>query len=571
MKKIVLILNLFCICSIAFGQNINNHWMLENVDIDFSTNTPTVNTIQGGKYGYASVSDIITGDLLFYTDGHQVFNKNHQVMTGGENIAGPAYTFDWVKQPVIILPKPGNNNQYYIFHTFETGCLCTSSNATYNPFTYAVVEFSSSYPLGKVIEQMIFMTTETSRGYDYLPLSMVYSPFINGFFIITSFDDMAFYPPYLSVYKLDENGFSHNPVELYELNSDNYIDKSKGSIKFNGMGDKIGITLNKTQGNIKAKFKLLDFNLETGELSNLYTIETSTNSSDSIESFEFSSDSQKIYYIKGTEVYVRDLNNLSLPAKKLSDSNDPSSFPNNFQHLQRDKYGNIWIASSLTNNNRNKYLHKIESQNSYDNSSISLNYIYLQGNLFPTNRMSLPQVIPYQIPCIENIYMTNTVNYGTQDYQSAYYSIIASNIISNGAVADYKAGNVVVLSDGFNAKSGSNFRAYIEECTNNFSNRIKNINYKESNNSVNNDIIKVKLYPNPNNGVFELFFENSTYKYDEDVQIEIYNINSKLVEKHSQKISDDKLIIDKQNLQSGIYFMRITSKSMSEVVRFIIK
>ena len=58
--------------------------------------------------GSASISDN-DGNLLFYTDGITVWNRNHEVMPNGTGLFGS----NTVSQSVIIVPK--EEDQYYIF------------------------------------------------------------------------------------------------------------------------------------------------------------------------------------------------------------------------------------------------------------------------------------------------------------------------------------------------------------------------------------------------------------------------------------------------------------------------
>jgi len=71
---------------------------------------------------HATISDK-NGQLLAYTDGCRVINRNHQVMLNGDTL-NPGEIFDifcgetsyplW--QPTIFLPKPGSDSLYYLFH-----------------------------------------------------------------------------------------------------------------------------------------------------------------------------------------------------------------------------------------------------------------------------------------------------------------------------------------------------------------------------------------------------------------------------------------------------------------------
>ncbi len=83
-----------------------------NAAMDFSTGAPTVlyNSAMSQYEGSASIADE-NGNLLFYTDGLSVWNKNHQVMPNGTGMLGnPSST-----QSALIIPVPSSDSLYYIF------------------------------------------------------------------------------------------------------------------------------------------------------------------------------------------------------------------------------------------------------------------------------------------------------------------------------------------------------------------------------------------------------------------------------------------------------------------------
>jgi hypothetical protein len=103
----------------AMGQNPDlkrtNHWYFgHHAALDFSSGSPVPGDASEMSVleGCAVISDT-TGQLLFYTDAHRVWNRNHQIMQGGDSI-GP-----FVSSPrdgAVIVPKPGDNDIYYIFN-----------------------------------------------------------------------------------------------------------------------------------------------------------------------------------------------------------------------------------------------------------------------------------------------------------------------------------------------------------------------------------------------------------------------------------------------------------------------
>ena len=100
---------------LSFSQNEASTWYFGyNSAVSFDLNDNTVTALTDGQLntfeGCASISDE-NGDLLFYTDGITVWNKNHDVMRNGSNLFGdPSST-----QSAIIVPKPKDLNVYYVF------------------------------------------------------------------------------------------------------------------------------------------------------------------------------------------------------------------------------------------------------------------------------------------------------------------------------------------------------------------------------------------------------------------------------------------------------------------------
>jgi gliding motility-associated-like protein len=93
--------------------------------LDFSSGNPIAVPGMTDTYeGTASISDA-AGNLLFYTDGMTVWNRNHQAMPNGTGLAGDFSS----TQSALIVPKPGSSSIYYVFTTdnqAEPGGLCYS-------------------------------------------------------------------------------------------------------------------------------------------------------------------------------------------------------------------------------------------------------------------------------------------------------------------------------------------------------------------------------------------------------------------------------------------------------------
>ncbi len=120
-RSILLILMLWPAVFSAEAQNLTRHnWYFGasqwGIKFNVSDNAPVLVSDQNaglGLGGSAVATDQTTGDLLFYTDGTQIFDASHNVMFNGGGLNGNA----GFNQAAAICPRPGagNERQYYVF------------------------------------------------------------------------------------------------------------------------------------------------------------------------------------------------------------------------------------------------------------------------------------------------------------------------------------------------------------------------------------------------------------------------------------------------------------------------
>lgn len=95
------------------AQKEANIWYFgHNAGLDFNSGFPVPLTdgAMNTDEGCASIADS-NGELLFYTDGTFVWNKNHEQMPNGNGLLGHKSS----TQSGVIVPKPGSSNIYYVF------------------------------------------------------------------------------------------------------------------------------------------------------------------------------------------------------------------------------------------------------------------------------------------------------------------------------------------------------------------------------------------------------------------------------------------------------------------------
>ncbi|WGD35296.1 T9SS type B sorting domain-containing protein [Olleya sp. YS] len=153
-------------CFVTKAQNETNHWYFGNYSgIDFNNGQFT--TLSDGSMstpaGCASISDS-NGDLLFYTNGQTVWNKNHEVMTNGNDLNAEIEN----NQSCIIIPDPSDINNYYI--------LTTRINPDYGGVFYSKVVFNAQNPLGFIFTKNNRITTTSTER-----ITAVYSPETNSY------------------------------------------------------------------------------------------------------------------------------------------------------------------------------------------------------------------------------------------------------------------------------------------------------------------------------------------------------------------------------------------------------
>lgn len=159
------------------------------------------------------------------------------------------------------------------------------------------------------------------------------------------------------------------------------------------------------------------------------------------------------------------------------------------------------------------------------------------------------------IGCIANLVVTANVIAPNTDTRQAGNMITATNTINSGATGIYHAGAQVVFQSGFNAATGSNFRAYIEGCTGVFVARQASVieeDIKEDNSVT---VVKggLSIAPNPNNGIFKVSIEKPTQG-----TIEISDLFGITVLRTDFKDKNE-FEIDMQQNPKGIYIVKILS------------
>ncbi len=159
MKKILIILAVL-VCGHTFAQNQAANWFFgQGAGINFDIASGAVSSVDTGQLntleGCTSISDN-TGNLVLYTDGRTVYNRNHQVMLNGTGLFGdPSST-----QSALVVPAPKDPNKYYIFTVDTT---INPNSDPDNGFNYSIVDMSLNGGLGGITSKNVPLLVDSTE------------------------------------------------------------------------------------------------------------------------------------------------------------------------------------------------------------------------------------------------------------------------------------------------------------------------------------------------------------------------------------------------------------------------
>ncbi len=206
------------------------------------------------KEGCATICDK-NGNLLFYTNGITVYNRNHQVMLNGTGLASHISAL----QSSIIVPWPGNPTLYYIFTTdaFE--------NSFANGYNYSIVDMSRDNGNGEVVTKNVLLTLSCSER-----MTAARAADGTSVWLITNDANANEYRSWL----IDCGGLHAASPVLSVVGADLGIEliAGVGMLKVSPDGKQLCQTHTPDDGGLLNFFQLYDFDNATGSISNARTI-----------------------------------------------------------------------------------------------------------------------------------------------------------------------------------------------------------------------------------------------------------------------------------------------------------
>ncbi|WP_047789275.1 T9SS C-terminal target domain-containing protein [Tenacibaculum mesophilum] len=279
MTKLIFVC-LFIFSISCFSQRETDNWFFgDKAGIVFNNGNLSISN-KGQivtETGSSSISSN-QGNLLFYTNGATIWNRNHKIMENGEGLIGESEA----SQPSIIIPKPNSNSIYYVFTTRKTK---TENPSLFPGIYFSEVEISNKYPLGKVTQKNVRLENSTAQR-----ITAVHHKNGKDIWVITYGSNSYNGPDEIFfAFRVTDKGVNFRPVKtkLNEIKSS----LSKGEIKASPDGSKVALS---TGSNLY----IYNFDNETGVFSRFKLLNLRLNFTDgyTCNGLTFSSNSKILYY-----------------------------------------------------------------------------------------------------------------------------------------------------------------------------------------------------------------------------------------------------------------------------------
>lgn len=258
--------------SALFAQKETNIWYFsDRAGLDFNSGKPVplFNGMIGNPGdGNSTVSDA-NGNLLFYSNGVTVWNRNHVPMPNGNGLMGHVSA----SQSVVAVPKPNSRNIYYLF------TVDAIENNLSGGLRYSIVDMSLANGFGDVTVKNVLLETPVTEN-----LTATMHANNTDYWIISHRWNSNAYTAYL----LTANGVMPVPVvSTAGISVQGTYLNATGVLKASPDGTRLGHAIRELEG-----FQLLDFNKSAGIISN--AIISPRNYPVSV-GVEFSPDGTKMY------------------------------------------------------------------------------------------------------------------------------------------------------------------------------------------------------------------------------------------------------------------------------------
>jgi gliding motility-associated-like protein len=228
-------------------ETISNQWYFGNgAAVDFTTGAPVSidgeDNLMDSPEGCATISDV-NGELLFYTNGQTVWNKEHKIMVNGTLLGGDSIA----AQSAMIMPFSDDATMFYIFTTEEV-----YGDDTHQ-LKYSIVDMKGDTARGEVVKKGIVLVDKSTERITTTGFTG------NDFILAHEFGNNNF-----RLYNLSGNGISgaiHSSIGERHTKEDPL--NSRGYMKFSPLNTGLALLIPGTPNRVE----IFDLNQQSGAIS----------------------------------------------------------------------------------------------------------------------------------------------------------------------------------------------------------------------------------------------------------------------------------------------------------------
>ncbi|MBX0332584.1 T9SS type A sorting domain-containing protein [Pontibacter sp. HSC-14F20] len=280
MKSLFLLLLSLLSLQAAAQQEAVNWYFGNRAGLDFSSGQAA--PLPGGalitESASAVMSDRETGQLLFYTNGRNFWNREHRLMPGSDEF--PPECPSAISQPSLIVPVPGDAHRFYVFsirfsqpadrYNCSFGYIVDSIEPAYScELRYSLVDMRLDGGRGGVVAEG--KNTLLRQG---LTEKLTAIPHSNGrdyWLLVHAWDSDAFLVFPISAVGVGEPVTQRIGSAHQRRMAGDRVDNSeiRGMMKASPDGRKLGCAVS---AKLERPFDLFDFDPESGVLSNYLSL-----------------------------------------------------------------------------------------------------------------------------------------------------------------------------------------------------------------------------------------------------------------------------------------------------------
>lgn len=195
--KNILVIFITLLPFLSFSQKEYNNWYFgEKAAITFNSGSAQVltNSQMIAQEGACAISDS-TGSLLFYTNGVNIWSRNHSIMPDADSLMGGASS----THSALIVPPPCYENEYYVFTVDQM------EDSLKDGFRYSIVDMNLDGGLGNIKASQKNIRIRDSVGEQLC--AVMHKNKLDIWIIVHGWNSNNYY-----AYLLTKNGLSSNPV-----------------------------------------------------------------------------------------------------------------------------------------------------------------------------------------------------------------------------------------------------------------------------------------------------------------------------------------------------------------------